>query len=145
VKAITLHQPYATLIAIGAKRIETRGWRTRYRGPLAIHAARVLGPEARALCSREPFGSVLARAGYTNPEALPRGAVVATCRLADCLPTGGAAGQPAAYLPPADSAERAFGDYAPGRYLWVLEDVVVMSPPRPARGKQGFWEWDARP
>src|SRR5689334_4415085 len=113
-KAITLHQPYATLIAIGAKRIETRSWPTRYRGPLAIHAARVLGPQARALCSHEPFRSALARAGYASPDALPLGAVVATCRLVDCLPTGAPTDYPPAHLPPGDSAERAFGDYAPG-------------------------------
>jgi activating signal cointegrator 1 len=39
-KAITLTQPWATLVAIGAKRIETRSWPTNYRGPLAIHAAK---------------------------------------------------------------------------------------------------------
>jgi hypothetical protein len=140
-KAITLHQPYATLIAIGAKRTETRSWPTRYRGPLAIHAARVLGPRARALCGDEPFRSALAQAGYASPDALPLGAVVATCRLVDCRPTGFHAAYPSAHLPPADSAERAFGDYAPGRYLWLLEDIVAIHPPRPARGKQGFWEW----
>ncbi|WP_409175497.1 hypothetical protein [Brevibacillus fortis] len=32
-KAITIHQPFATLIALGEKRFETRGWATRYRGP----------------------------------------------------------------------------------------------------------------
>ena len=41
-KAITLTQPWATLVAIGAKRIETRSWRTFYRGPLAIHAGKTL-------------------------------------------------------------------------------------------------------
>lgn len=39
-KALTLTQPYATLVAIGEKRLETRSWRTSYRGPLAIHAAK---------------------------------------------------------------------------------------------------------
>lgn len=37
-KALTLHQPWATLVAVGAKQVETRGWATRYRGPIAIHA-----------------------------------------------------------------------------------------------------------
>lgn len=41
--ALTLMQPWATLVAIGAKRIETRSWATRYRGPSAIHAARTDG------------------------------------------------------------------------------------------------------
>ena len=38
-KALTLYEPYATLVALNLKKIETRGWRTNYRGPLAIHAA----------------------------------------------------------------------------------------------------------
>ena len=141
-KAITLHQPYATLIAIGAKRIETRGWRTRYRGSLAIHAAQAFPLESRALCSREPFCSALQRGGYASPDALPRGAVVATCRLVDCLPTGPDAARPPAGVPPAGTMEWAFGNYALGRYLWLLEDVVPVRPARPAKGKQGFWEWE---
>ena len=39
-KALTLYQPWATLVAIGAKKIETRSWSTPYRGPLAIHAGK---------------------------------------------------------------------------------------------------------
>ena len=39
-KALTLHQPWATLVAVGEKRIETRSWSTDYRGPLAIHAGK---------------------------------------------------------------------------------------------------------
>ena len=39
-KALTLWQPWASLIAVGAKTIETRSWSTKYRGPLAIHAAK---------------------------------------------------------------------------------------------------------
>lgn len=37
-KTLTLHQPWASLIAMGVKKIETRSWGTKYRGPLAIHA-----------------------------------------------------------------------------------------------------------
>ena len=49
-KALPVTQPYATLVALGAKHIETRSWSTRYRGPLAIHAGKGLGPVgARAL------------------------------------------------------------------------------------------------
>ena len=39
-RALTLTQPWASLIAAGAKHWETRSWRTRFRGELAIHAAR---------------------------------------------------------------------------------------------------------
>lgn len=60
-KGLTLTQPWATLVAIGAKRVETRSWSTNYRGPIAIHAAKGFPPEARALCDEEPFRSCLVR------------------------------------------------------------------------------------
>jgi activating signal cointegrator 1 len=40
-KAISIWQPWASLIAIGAKKYETRSWETSYRGPIAIHAASI--------------------------------------------------------------------------------------------------------
>lgn len=46
-KALTLHQPWATLVALGVKSIETRSWTTSHRGPIAIHAARTMPREAR--------------------------------------------------------------------------------------------------
>ena len=39
-KAITIWQPWASLLVSGRKRYETRSWATSYRGPIAIHAAR---------------------------------------------------------------------------------------------------------
>lgn len=39
-RAITILQPWATAIAVGAKRIETRGRQIHYRGPMAIHAGK---------------------------------------------------------------------------------------------------------
>jgi hypothetical protein len=142
-KALTLRQPYATLVAIGAKRIETRSWRTRYRGPLAIHAAATFPPQARELCSREPFRSALLAGGYDHADSLPVGLVIARCRLLDCLPTRVEAGLEHGDVPPAGSAEWAFGDYSSGRFLWLLADVEPVEPPRPAKGTLGLWEWPA--
>ena len=56
-KALTLHQPWASLIAIGAKKIETRSWATSYRGPLAIHAA-VRKPDMNEHGEEGPFGEI---------------------------------------------------------------------------------------
>jgi hypothetical protein len=44
-KALSLHQPWATLMAMGVKQVETRSWSTKYRGPLLIHAANKWSPE----------------------------------------------------------------------------------------------------
>jgi hypothetical protein len=63
-KAISLWQPWATLVAIGAKTIETRGWSTSYRGPIAIHAAKKLIPDFGSICHSEPFSSALEKAQY---------------------------------------------------------------------------------
>lgn len=45
IPVLTLHQPWATLIALGAKTVETRGWPTKYRGPIAIHAGLARPPQ----------------------------------------------------------------------------------------------------
>ena len=38
-KALTIWQPWASLLVSGQKKYETRSWATTYRGPIAIHAA----------------------------------------------------------------------------------------------------------
>jgi hypothetical protein len=146
--ALTLTQPWATLVAIGAKRIETRSWGTSYRGPIAIHAAKGMPRDAVALCHAEPFREALARAGLHSLADLPRGAIVAKARLVDVRPTshlrqtvGGRIFEPAGDLPTVASAERAFGDYTGGRFMWILEDVVPLPQPVPVRGALGLWDW----
>jgi hypothetical protein len=37
-RILTLTQPWATMVALGVKRIETRAWSTRYRGALGLFA-----------------------------------------------------------------------------------------------------------
>lgn len=142
-KALTLTQPWATLVAIGAKKIETRSWPTNYRGLLAIHAATGLGPVGgeqglMELCRREPFRSKLIAAGYLGTPALPRGAIVAVCRLDSIyrITEQGIEG----FNPQPPANELAFGDYTPGRYAWVLTEVRAHEPIE-TRGYQGLWNW----
>lgn len=150
-KALTLTQPWATLVAIGAKRFETRSWSTPYRGPLAIHAGKNLGAvggEAglRALCAQEPFRAKLTDAGYPDIDDLPRGAIVAVMELVGCYPTDEIAACRASTEVMRITGihpclhERAFGDYSPGRFAWVMCGREPVLPPVPARGKQGLWE-----
>lgn len=134
-RALSFTQPWASLIACGAKRIETRSWWTPYHGPLAIHAAKAMPGWAEDCCFESPFVEVLEAAGFGGPESLPRGAVVATCRLVACLPTGAAL--PPRFVPA--EHERDFGDFSLGRYAWLLADVVALPTPVPARGAPGLW------
>jgi hypothetical protein len=131
VKAISLTQPWATLVAIGAKLYETRSWSTSYRGWLAIHAAKGFPRDCRALCYQQPFAAHLAHAGYNTPEDLPRGQVLAVVNLTDCVSTN--------RWQPASSVEYDFGNYGPHRYAWQLETVRQLKTPIDARGALSIW------
>lgn len=149
-KAITIIQPWATLIAIGEKRFETRSWPTKHRGEIAIHAGKKIDKEA---CEAEPIRSVLAKYGYTA-DNLPTGAVVALCNLSDCLSITNCGGK--IYGVDADSLryeidsipeikgnELAFGWYETGRFAWEMTEVQRLTTPIPAKGQQGLWNWDS--
>jgi hypothetical protein len=103
---LTLTQPWATLVAVGAKRVDTRDWDTDYRGPLAIHAAKGLGglddlmpsglhaheEDLQRFVNASPFWDELRTIegltdenGLVQADRLPRFAIVAVCELADVL------------------------------------------------------------
>lgn len=143
-KAITIHQPWATLIALGEKQFETRGWATKYRGPLAIHAGKKVDKVA---CEAEPIRSVLAKHGYTA-DNLPTGAVVAIANLSECWAVGEdyQSGMPTLFNGEGGTTkniglqEDSFGWFEPGRYAWEMTDVRRIDPV-PAKGQQGLWNW----
>ena len=146
-KALTLTQPWATLVAIGAKKFETRSWNTNYRGPLAIHAALKFPMKTRWLLASDPFRSEFIKAGYhigplKNLSWLPLGAIVATCELVATISTGTII-EFASGLGLSD-IEIAFGDYSPGRWAWRLDNVKKLPEPIPAKGALRLWETDAQ-
>jgi len=128
IQALTLWQPWATLIAIGVKHYETRSWRTSYRGPLAVHA----GVERRglALCRGETEIEQALDAAGLSLDTLPLGGIVATADLVDCRST-------TAILAAGDGD--LFGDYSAGRFGWQLANVRALAVPIACRGKQGLW------
>jgi len=149
-RAISLWQPWATAIAVGAKRIETRDWATSYRGPLAIHAARRLVRSELLMHRSMPTW----RAALNFPPNvmlegwLPFGSIVATARLVDCVLTQKVSSEildaqrsrPGGYYPDWHWVERDMGNYTPGRWAWILEDVRPIEIPIPHVGRQGFFE-----
>ena len=130
-KALTIWQPWASLVAIGAKSCETRGWPTHYRGPLLIHAGVQWNRDQAVICRRPMFREALephfgrafdlsTAARAAAADVLPLGAVVAVARLVACSPTWP---QPEGL----DEREREFGDWGPGRYAFRLEDVRALA------------------
>lgn len=133
-RAISLWQPWASTVALGLKRFETRSWPTDYRGPLAIHAAKSTQGrdffEMKLLmtgATRHAFD----RAGLYSWMTLPKGAIVAVCDLQICLPTPSAESIPV--------IEAMLGDYSPGRFAWHLANVRWLKTPYGIAGHQGFF------
>jgi hypothetical protein len=155
VKALTLRQPWATLVAIGAKQIETRSWAPSYRGRIAIHAAKGFSKEDRRLVIDKydfyrPISDHFGVFAEELIDALPLGAIIAECRLVDCLPTQDMIVNPAypsifRKHPELDTPlERAYGNYNPGRWAWLLADVNLLPKPIPVLGMLGLWEWEGK-
>jgi hypothetical protein len=157
-KAVSLWQPWATAIAIGSKRIETRSWPTSYRGPLAIHAAKrcVIDEMLEFSCSWTWCGALrkigLQMGGEKMlDELLPFGAIVAVCRLVDCRPTDSfTQGElDRVRMPDGETleiygwTERMMGDFSLGRFGWVLDDVKPLASPIPYAARQNVFEVDA--
>lgn len=149
-RAVTIRQPWASLIALGQKFVETRSTRIRYRGPLAIHASRALEDWQLGVMAEEPFRTVLERAGLirVEPETksinithLPLGAVVALADLVGCAPVEELRLRllPKIARQVHPQHELAFGDYSPGRHGWLLDQVKPLPRAIACRGMQGLW------
>lgn len=133
-KAISLWQPYATLVAIQAKQYETRSWAPSYTGPLAIHAAKRWTRDQRELTAR--FDRYLDRAGWGRGllDDLPFGAFVATAEIwSDDI------FQAEKIRDELEVLELEFGDYGDGRFAWRLSEVMSLWEPVPCRGYQKLW------
>ena len=132
-RTISLWEPWGTAIAKGLKQIETRGWSTNHRGPLAIHCAKtrdhdnfIRDPDVRAY-----FQSV----DVLSPEHLSFGCVVAICELVEVVPT-----EVLLHCKLVSPMEFALGGYDPGRFGWRLENIKPLAQPLPWKGSQGFFD-----
>ncbi len=141
-RVLTIHQPYASLIMMGVKQYETRGWTDPYRGELVIHAGTKWGRE-----QKESLNQIVA--------AFPDHPIIQ--QLPDHLDTLDYSGQPAYFgaalgvveltamyrtellAPKISALERALGYYAPGRFAWRCERPMPLVEPFPVSGKQGLW------
>jgi len=138
-RILTLWQPWAGLMAAGLKTIETRSWSTKFRGPIAIHAAK----RAVDLRTVAAFGDLVDRIDTglwqqchaTKASFRALGAIVAVGNLVDVVPTTS--------LIDLSDLEAGLGDYSRGRFGWVFEDIVALPEPISFRGGQGLRRLDA--
>lgn len=158
-KAISIYQPTATAVALGAKLIETRPWATSYRGDIAIHAAKhwniqksIVTKSSWTWCGiLRPLG-VRMGGGEELDELLAFGAVIAVATLVDCRPTGSftvdeldTRRRPKDYNGESgvlEWTERMLGDFSPGRFGFVLENIRRLESPIVVRGRQRIFNLD---
>ncbi len=150
-KAITVRQPWASLIACGEKKIETRSWATKYRGPIAIHAGKGLHSELKQMCYSVPVATALGIQWYSQQmEGRLFGSIIAIADLVDCVKVVGPIslqlGDEKRIVSGLENGmkivgnELEFGDFSYGRYAWILANVRQIDPV-PAKGRQRIWEW----
>lgn len=131
---ISLWEPWTTLVMIGAKRFETRGWSTKYRGPILIHASK-RDQELKAALNQAPYRSVLYEVGFSKPEHFKLGCALGIVDLVEIYPTEEVRGT-------ISQQERAFGDYSDKRFAWQLENIRRFEEAIPMKGMQKLFEVD---
>jgi hypothetical protein len=151
---LTLTEPWATLVTLGEKAWETRGWPTAYRGLLLIHAAKSMPRYAQELCVTDPFESALAKHGIRLPIARPEdlggaagqsmfpfhfGSIIGAVVLRDTVRTEKVAETLQHADTPRSHQELAFGFFDAGRWAFRLESPRRFAEPIPIRGQLGIW------
>jgi hypothetical protein len=137
-KALTLTEPWASLMMLREKKVETRSWRLPpliIGQEVAIHAAMGFPKWAKETCTEEPFFSSLRNGGNVVRPMMNRGKVLCVVKFVACHQTE-------AIREKLSEKEIEFGDYADGRFAFVSEFVRRIDNPVPALGHLGFWNWE---
>ena len=124
-KAITIKQPFASLIAAGLKEYEFRTWKTKYRGEILIHAGK--GVDKKAMKK------------HLNLE-YPSGCIIAKVTLADCIKVD-------------DELRKKLSERNAEIYSSIIKHTewegygfklenIVKTEPIPAKGKLSIWEFE---
>lgn len=131
-KALSLLQPWATLIMLGYKHFETRSWATKHRGPLAIAAS--AGKQGREACAPGTDLAIMLANHNLTFDDLPCGVIVGVCQV-DSMHK-----MDETWDLVLGEVELACGDYTNGRYAWALSHVQAFPTPVPCKGALSLWE-----
>ena len=125
-KVVSIREPYASLIKDGIKTIETRSWRTKYRGPIYIHSCmskhKIKDNVNKLIKSELKYGYILCKA-----------------ELVDCI-----------YMDEdfieqeknRDYNNFICGRYEVGRFAWILKNIEILDEPIEIKGQLGLWNYD---
>ena len=130
-KVLTVKQPHASLILNGKKKVETRSWKTNYRGELYIHAG--MKKVTKKDLQKDGLKDII---GNDNIEEY--GKIICKCNLVDCIYMDK---EYIEYMKNNYPREYVCGRYEIGRYAWVLEDVTKLDKPIEAKGQLSIWNY----
>ncbi len=132
-KVISILEPWASLIKERVKCIETRSWKTNYRGELYIHASK------RRL-TKKNLEEYKEQVSLLQDKDFKYGYIIAKCKLVDCK-----------YMDEElinsikkNHNEYICGDYSIGNYAWILEDIEPLKNPICAKGQLSIWNYENR-
>lgn len=127
-KVLSIKEPFATLIKEKIKKIETRSWKTNYRGELYIHAS----------LTKSNYQDRVELMNIVNKFEMSYGNIICKCKLVDCK-----------YMDEKfvkeiknNHQEYICGEYKVGRYAWILDDIEILEHPIEAKGKLGIWNYN---
>lgn len=129
-KVLSLTEPCATLIYEKKKSIETRSWKTDYRGELYIHASATNIPKEWE--EDTEFMSLVEKV------PLHFGHIICKCNLIDCILM---TEEYVEIMKKNNYQEYICGKYEPGRYAWILSDIVPLDKPIKAKGQLNIWNY----
>lgn len=129
-KVLSLTEPCATLIKENKKLVETRSWKTDYRGELYIHASATSIPKDW----KEDKQFML----LVDNIPLNFGYIVCKCNLVDCIYM---TKDYVENMKKNNRQEYICGKYEEGRYAWILEDIIPLENPIKAKGQLNIWNY----
>lgn len=136
-KALSIWQPWASLIAMGLKRFETRSWQTSYRGPLLICSAK------KRLSKADFIDKAWLHVAPSTYETLPFGQALCIVDLSRIYTTDHVilSSWPSIHdmNPPLSEKERALGDFSPRRFALELQNIRRFKEPWPWPGALGLF------
>jgi activating signal cointegrator 1 len=152
-RALSLLEPWGSLIACGAKSWETRGWKTNYRGLIAIHTSKAWKQDQiLAIAGSKPMWDRLVAEGFDwrvlakDGCSFPLASIIAVADLTDVIPSAQWLQQYNSKLIKfphptfeASRLERECGNYEAGRFAWKLENVRKLATPIPCKGALNLW------
>ena len=130
-KVLSLTEPYATLIRNGKKKVETRSWKTSYRGELYIHASSTKIPKE----TKENIELM----NLVKDNDMNYGNIICKCNLVNCVKM---TTEYVEDIRKNNYQEYICGEYSEGRYAWILENIEILDKPINVKGHLSIWNYN---